>query len=73
MFVNKHDTYLSGVHISKSKRRYNLIPSVHYFYVKTKMLAEFQICISVPLRAFGKKMDLKVLTKLEFTCSKLTI
>ena len=23
---------------------------VHYHYVKTKMLADFQICISVPLR-----------------------
>ena len=24
------------------------MPSVHYFYVKTKILADFQICISVP-------------------------
>ena len=40
---------MSGVYISESKRRYNVIPSVYYFYVKTKMLANFQICISVPL------------------------
>ena len=26
-----------------------MIPSVHYFHVKTKMVADFQICISVPL------------------------
>ena len=26
-----------------------MIPSVHYFYVKTNMLADFQICISIPL------------------------
>ena len=35
------------MHISESKRCYNVIPSVYYFYVKTKMLADFQICISV--------------------------
>ena len=26
-----------------------MVPSVHYFYVKTKMLVGFKICISVPL------------------------
>ena len=26
-----------------------MVPSVHYFYVKTKMLVDFKICISVPL------------------------
>ena len=51
MFVNKHFTYLGRVHISESKRCYSVIPSVHYFYVKMKMLADFQICISVPLIA----------------------
>ena len=43
MLVNFH---ISGVDISESKRCYDVIPSVHYFYVKTKMLADFQICIS---------------------------
>ena len=28
-----------------------MIPSVHYIYVKTEILVEFQICISVPLTA----------------------
>ena len=26
-----------------------MVLSVHYFYVKTKMLVDFKICISVPL------------------------
>ena len=38
------------MHISESKRCYNVIPSVHYFYAKTKILADFQICVSVPLK-----------------------
>ena len=38
---------------------YNVIISVHYFYVKTKMLAGFQICISVPLTDDG--INLKTL------------
>ena len=29
------------------------MPSVHCFYVKTNVLADFQICISVPLRTFS--------------------
>ena len=40
------------MHISESKRCYNVIHLVHYFYVKMKMLADFQICISVPLGCF---------------------
>ena len=40
--------HISGVHTSESKRCYNVIPSVHYFYVKKKMVTDFEICISVP-------------------------
>ena len=40
---------ISGVHISESKWCYNAIPSVHYFHVKTNILTDFQICISVLL------------------------
>ena len=40
MFVNT---------ISKSKRRFNVKPSTFYFCMKTKKLADFQICISVHL------------------------
>ena len=43
--------HISGVHISESKTCCNVMPSVHYFYVKANMLAYFQICISVSLRA----------------------
>ena len=48
MFV-KNILHISGVDISDSKRCYNVIPSVHYFYRKTNMFADFQIYISVPL------------------------
>ena len=44
------------MHISESKRFYNVTPSVHYFYVKTQMLADFQICISAPLSLFHVKI-----------------
>ena len=40
MFVNKLFTYLT--YISK-------LSSTHYFHMKAKILADFQICISVPL------------------------
>ena len=32
------------------ERCYNVIPSIHYFYIKTKMFADFQIYISIPLK-----------------------
>ena len=38
--------------ISESKRSYNAKPSAYYFYVRTKISAEFYICISVPLILF---------------------
>ena len=34
--------------ISKSKRCFNVKSSAYYFHLKTKALADFQICISVP-------------------------
>ena len=48
MFVNKL-TYTSRSHISKCKRCFSVKSLTYYFHVKTKLLAEFQICISVPL------------------------
>ena len=48
MFVNKLMTYLTFTYL-KGKRCYNVTSSTYYFHVKTKILAEFQICISVPL------------------------
>ena len=42
-----------GTYISKSKHCYNAKPSAYYFYAKTKILVDFPICISVPLKEAG--------------------
>ena len=36
-------------HISKSKRCFNVKSPTYYFHIKTNTMADFQICISVPL------------------------
>ena len=41
--------YILGAHNSKSKWCYNAKPSAYYFYVKTKVSVDFQICIGAPL------------------------
>ena len=48
MFVIKIP-HISRAHISKNKRRFNVKSSTYYFHMKTKMLADFQICISTSL------------------------
>ena len=48
MFVNKLFTYLTCAYL-KSKRCFNVKSSTYYFDMKMKMLADFQICISVSL------------------------
>ena len=40
---------MSRANISKSKKYFNVKSSTYYFHMKTKILADFQICISVPL------------------------
>ena len=40
---------MSCVLISKSKKYFNVKSSTYYFHMKKKILADFQICISVPL------------------------
>ena len=50
MFVNKLFTYLTRAHISKRKTCFNVKSSTYYFHVKKKILADFQICIGVPLK-----------------------
>ena len=37
------------MHISKRKRWFNVKFSTYYFRMKTKVLADFQTCVSVPL------------------------
>ena len=50
LYVCKQTFYISrGVNFSESKRCDNVIPLVHCFYLKTKVLADFQISISVTL------------------------
>ena len=48
MFVNQPFTYLTCTYL-KSKGRSNVKSSTYYFHMKTKIFADFQICISVPL------------------------
>ena len=51
MFVNKLFTYISHAHVSKRKKCLNVKSSIYYFHVKTMILADFQICISAPLKS----------------------
>ena len=37
--------------VNKKKKRVSVKSSAYYFHMKTKILAGFQICISVPLIA----------------------
>ena len=48
MFETKF-SHISRGNISKSKTCFNLKFSAYHFHTKTKILADFQICISVPL------------------------
>ena len=48
MFV-KNFSHISRVHISQSKRCFNVKSLTYYFHMKTKILTAFHICISVPL------------------------
>ena len=51
MFVNK----ISRAHFSKCKRCFNVKSSTYYYFlVKTNILADFQVCISVPLISWSK-------------------
>ena len=43
---------MSHAHISKSERCFNVKSSTYYFHMKTNKLAEFQICIRVPLISY---------------------
>ena len=38
-----------SAHVSKSKGCFNAKSLTYYFYMKTNILADFQICISIPL------------------------
>ena len=46
MFVNN----ISRAHITESEWSFNVKSSTYHFHVRTNTLANFHICISVPLR-----------------------
>ena len=49
-------SHILHAHISKIKSvlKWNL--QTHYFHMRTKILADFQICISAPLKGFMKAL-----------------
>ena len=59
MFVKKLFTYLTRAYL-KSKRCFNVKYSIYYFYMKTKILADFQICISVSLKKVSRSSPAEV-------------
>ena len=64
MFLNvcKQTIHISQVHISQNVEGFNVKSSTYYFHVKTKRLADFQICISDPLtKSFV--IDIQVLSQ----------
>ena len=60
----KNFSHISLVHISKSKRCFHMKSLTYYFHMKTNILADFQICISVPLSR-GKWMHIPILTEVQ--------
>ena len=63
MFVNKQ--YIPGACISKRKQCYNAKPSEYYFYLKTKILVDFHICINVPLK---QRLSISLAKYVELFC-----
>ena len=48
-YLKTNFSHISRMNNSKSKSFFNVKPSTNYFHTKTKILPDFQICISVPL------------------------
>ena len=59
MIVNKLFTYLTCACL-KSTKCFNVKSSTYYFHMKMKLLADFQICITVPLKIYGKPKKEKI-------------
>ena len=58
MFVNKFFTCITCAYLKKGNV-FNVKSSAYYFHMKTKILADFQICISVPLNVtYARKLFL---------------
>ena len=58
MYDEKNILYILEVHNLKSKCCYDAKLLAYYFYMKTKISADFQICISVPLRVQSCKLKM---------------
>ena len=54
MQVADHFSHISRAHISKRRMYFNVKSLAYYFHVKANILADFQICISVPLISWSK-------------------
>ena len=59
MFVNKFFIYLTCAYL-KSKRCFDVKSSTYYFHMKTKILADFQICINFPLRYISNDLSVQL-------------
>ena len=68
MFGNKHFIIL-GEDILKSKLNCNAKPSIYYFYVMTKILSDFHICVSVSLKSSHDQIH----NHLIYTCEYINI
>ena len=68
MFVNKHFIIL-GEDILKNKLSCNAKPSIYYFYVMTKILLDFHIRVSVPLKSSHDQIN----NHLIYTCEYINI
>ena len=60
-------SHISPVYISKSKNCFNVKCSTYYFHLKTKILADFQICISAPLTV-PRRINSRDLISKRFCC-----
>ena len=58
MFVNKLFTYLKYACLKK-QRRFNVKSSTYYFDMKAKIMADFQFCISVPLKNMNETLTIE--------------
>ena len=64
MFVNKVFTYLTCAYL-KNENVFDVKSSTYHFHMMTKMLADFHICVSAPLKQiFWKKKT--IFKKLEY-------
>ena len=53
VYLKFNFSHMSHAHILKGKNCFNVKPSTYNFYMKTRVLPDFQICIRVLLRNGG--------------------